>query len=75
MVKFQIGKHENSLERMVIWSNVMTRYLYSNQTFRLLRQKSEKYTYSQVDNTLTYTPDAGTKRKDDGFNFDLVGIS
>ncbi len=54
-------------------NDVMTRYVYSNSTFRLLRQKSEKFTYSQVGNTHTYTPAAGTKRQDDGFNFDLVG--
>lgn len=54
-------------------NDVMTRYVYNNTTFRLKRYKSEKYTYSQVNNTHTYTPDSGTKRQDDAFNFDLVG--
>ncbi len=54
-------------------NDVMTRYVYDTKTFRLLRQRSEKYTYSQVSETHTYTPDSGTNRQDDGFNFDLVG--
>src|SRR5690554_2014281 len=54
-------------------NDVMIRYVYSNTTFRLLRQKSEKFTYSVGGDKHTYTPEAGTKRQDDGFNFDLVG--
>jgi RHS repeat-associated protein len=54
-------------------NDVMTRYVYSNKTFRLQRYRSEKYTYSQVGDTHTYTKQSGTNRQDDGFNFDLVG--
>ena len=54
-------------------NDVMTRYVYSNSTFRLLRQKSEKFTYAVDGNTHTYTPTAGTKRQDDGYIYDLIG--
>jgi len=54
-------------------NDVMTRYTYSTTTFRLLRQKSEKYTYSQVGDAHIYTPESGTKRQDDAFDFDLAG--
>jgi len=54
-------------------NDIMTRYVYDNRTFRLLRQRSEKYAKTHVGNTITYTPQSGTNRQDDGFNFDLVG--
>jgi RHS repeat-associated protein len=54
-------------------NGVMTRYAYDPRTFRLLRQRSEKYNKTQVGNTITYAYNSGTVRQDDGFNFDLVG--
>lgn len=54
-------------------NDIMTRYVYDNRTFRLMRQRSEKYAKSQTGNTITYTPQSGTNKQDDGFNFDLVG--
>lgn len=54
-------------------NGIMTRYAYSNKTFRLLRQKSEKFTYSQDDNKHICTPEAGTKRQDDKYIYDLIG--
>ncbi len=53
-------------------NGVMTRYVYDTNTFRLLRQKSEKYTKSVVGSTVTYAYASGT-RQDDAFNYDLVG--
>ncbi len=54
-------------------NDIMTRYVYENRTFRLLRQRSEKYVKNQSGNTITYTPQSGTNKQDDGFNFDLIG--
>jgi RHS repeat-associated protein len=54
-------------------NGVMTRYAYDSLTFRLKRQKSEKYVKTVVANTITYTPQAGSTRQDDGFDYDLVG--
>jgi len=53
-------------------NGVMTRYTYDTATFRLLRQRSEKYTKSTVGSTITYAYASGT-RQDDAFNYDLVG--
>lgn len=59
---------------MIAFGNdVMTRYVYDSLTFRLLRQRSEKYTVNTSGNTITYTYTNGTNKQDDGFNFDLVG--
>ncbi|MDO8997277.1 MAG: hypothetical protein Q7U77_11680, partial [Sediminibacterium sp.] len=59
---------------MIAFGNdVMTRYAYDPITFRLLRQRSEKYTKTQVGNTITYAYSSGTTKQDDGFNFDLIG--
>ncbi|MDP3558388.1 MAG: RHS repeat-associated core domain-containing protein [Bacteroidota bacterium] len=54
-------------------NGIMTRYAYDPITFRLLRQRSEKFTKSTVGSTITYAYNAGTNKQDDGFNFDLVG--
>lgn len=54
-------------------NGVMTRYAYNSLTFRLLRQRSEKYIKSTVGDVITYDYDSGTNKKDDGFNYDLVG--
>ncbi|HRO76672.1 MAG TPA: RHS repeat-associated core domain-containing protein, partial [Crocinitomicaceae bacterium] len=49
-------------------NNVMTRYLYDNRTFRLLRQRSEKYTQSNWE----FISD-GNVRQDTNYVYDLVG--
>lgn len=54
-------------------NSIMTRYVYDNRTFRLLRQRSEKYTKTQAGNTITYTPQSGTNRQDDKYIYDLIG--
>ncbi len=54
-------------------NTIMTRYTYDNFTSRLLRQRSEKFSKTQVGSIITYTPQSGTGKQDDGFNFDLVG--
>ncbi len=54
-------------------NGMMTRYAYDPQTFRLLRQRSEKYTKTTVGSTVTYAYNSGTNKQDDGFNFDLIG--
>ena len=54
-------------------NGVMTRYAYDNLTFRLLRQRSEKYTKSTIGNTITYDYNSGSNKLDDGFNYDLIG--
>lgn len=54
-------------------NGMMTRYAYDEKTFRLLRQKTEGYTKSQLGNTVTYAYNSGTTRQDDSFNYDLVG--
>lgn len=57
-------------------NDVMTRYAYDNRNFRLIRQRSEKYTVVQGTDTVTYSSDisgGNPTRQDDGFNFDLVG--
>lgn len=62
-------------QRVVIafGNGIMTRYAYDKQTFRLKRQKSEKYVKATSGNTITYTPQAGSTKQDDGFDYDLVG--
>ncbi len=49
-------------------NNMMTRYVYDDTNFRLLRLKSEKYTYSSY----TYTPNSGTQQ-DFAYDYDLAG--
>src|SRR6218665_1128440 len=51
----------------------MIRYTYDKQTFRLLRQRSEKYNKNTGGSTITNAYNSGTTRQDDGFNYDLVG--
>src|SRR5690606_28775782 len=58
---------------IALGNNVMTRYAYDEKTFRLLRQRSEKYTTTQVGNVVTYAYDSGNVRQDDGYLYDLVG--
>ena len=54
-------------------NTIMTRYTYDNFTFRLLRQRSEKFAKTQVGNTITYTPQSGTTKQDDKYIYDLIG--
>ncbi len=54
-------------------NNIMTRYAYDSLTFRLMRQKSEKYEKTQVGNIITYTPQSGSNKQDNAFHFDLTG--
>lgn len=53
-------------------NNIMTRYAYDEKTFRVVRMKSEKYGYSNIANTPTYSPNGGT-RQDFAYEYDLVG--
>ncbi len=54
-------------------NDIMTRYVYDNRIFRLLRQRSEKYAKTQTGNTITYTPQSGTNKQDDKYIYDLIG--
>jgi RHS repeat-associated protein len=54
-------------------NGVMTRYAYDGLTFRLLRQRSEKYSKTTVGNTITYSYVSSSLRQDDGFDYDLIG--
>jgi YD repeat-containing protein len=58
---------------IALGNGVMTRYCYDANTFRLKRQRSEKYIKSQTGNTITYEHQSGTNRQDDGFDYDLTG--
>ncbi|WP_294675738.1 SpvB/TcaC N-terminal domain-containing protein [uncultured Fluviicola sp.] len=62
-------------ERLLIafGNDIMTRYSYDQTTFRLSRQRSEKYVKSHIGNTITYEPQSGSNKQDNSFNFDLVG--
>jgi RHS repeat-associated protein len=53
-------------------NDIMTRYTYDNQTFRLMRQRSEKFTKASQGLTTTYSPNSGN-RQDDAYNYDLTG--
>jgi RHS repeat-associated protein len=50
-------------------NNIMTRYLYRTDNFRLLRMKSEKYLASG----LTYTPQSGSIKQNLSYLYDLTG--
>ncbi len=54
-------------------NSMMTRYVYDNLTFRLLRYRTERYVKSQIGNTITYAYQSGTNKQDDAFNYDLIG--
>lgn len=54
-------------------NDIMTRYVYDNLTFRLLRHRSERNAKTQNGNTITYTPQSGTNRQDDKYIYDLIG--
>ncbi|HRO76938.1 MAG TPA: RHS repeat-associated core domain-containing protein, partial [Crocinitomicaceae bacterium] len=69
-----IGYNAKGQRLLIAFGNdIMTRYCYHNITFRLLRQRSEKYVKTKDGNKFIYTPQSGTNKQDDGFNFDLVG--
>lgn len=54
-------------------NDVVTRYVYDALTFRLSRQRSEKYAKSTVGNTITYNYVSSSLRQDDSFQYDLIG--
>ena len=54
-------------------NDVMIRYAYDPKSFRMVRQRSEMYTLSQVGNEYIYNYDNGNVRQNDGYKFDLVG--
>ncbi|MBK9284053.1 MAG: RHS repeat-associated core domain-containing protein [Sphingobacteriaceae bacterium] len=58
---------------IALGNDVMTRYVYDTFTFRLIRQRSEGYTFSQTGNTLTYAYQSGTNKQDDKYINDLIG--
>ena len=54
-------------------NDLMSRYVYDAENFRLVRQRSEKYSVSSVGSTITYAYASGTNRQDDAYAYDLVG--
>lgn len=58
---------------IAIGNDVMTRYVYDSFTFRLIRQRSEAFTFSQTGNTITYAYQSGTNKQDDKYVNDLIG--
>jgi RHS repeat-associated protein len=54
---------------VALGNGVMTRYLYREDNFRLLRMKSEKYSVSG----LTYAPSSGTVKQNLSYVYDLSG--
>ncbi len=54
-------------------NHIMTRYVYDENTFRLLRLKTEKYTYSQTGDEHLYEYDSGTTKQDFAYLYDLSG--
>ena len=69
-----IGYNAKGQRLLIAFGNdVMTRYTYDTKTFRLQRQRSEKFTYLKQGSTVTYNYDSGTNRQDDGFQYDLAG--
>jgi RHS repeat-associated protein len=62
-------------QRLIIayGNNLMTRYTYDDQTFRLARMRTERYTYSQDGNEELYAYEAGTVKQDFANSYDKVG--
>ncbi len=58
---------------LALGNDTMTRYAYDEKTFRLKRQRTEKFTKTQVYQTITYTPQSGTNKEDTGYDYDLAG--
>ncbi|MDP3928695.1 MAG: RHS repeat-associated core domain-containing protein, partial [Bacteroidota bacterium] len=54
-------------------NDMMTRYVYDENTFRLLRLKTEKYTYSQSSDEHHYAYNSGTTKQDFAYQYDLSG--
>ncbi|MDP3928691.1 MAG: RHS repeat-associated core domain-containing protein, partial [Bacteroidota bacterium] len=54
-------------------NDVMTRYVYDENTFRLVRLKTEKYTYSQSSDEHHYAYNSGTTKQDYAYQYDLSG--
>jgi RHS repeat-associated protein len=47
--------------------------VYDSLTFRLVRQRSERFTKATAGQVTTYTVTAGTVRQDDAYQYDLIG--
>lgn len=58
---------------LAMGNDVMTRYVYDTLTFRLIRQRSESFTFTQSGNTITYSYQSGTNKQDDKYINDLIG--
>ena len=54
-------------------NELMTRYVYDSENFRLKRFKSEQFTLLSSSSTLTYQYESGTNKQDIAFDYDLVG--
>jgi len=54
-------------------NDMMTRYVYDENTFRLVRLKTEKYTYSQSSDEHHYAYNSGTTKQDFVYQYDLSG--
>ena len=54
-------------------AGIMTRYVYDDKNFRLLRMKSEKYALTTTSSTDTYTPQSGTTKQDFAYEYDPLG--
>ncbi len=54
-------------------AGIMTRYVYDDKNFRLLRMKSEKYALSSTTTTDTYIPQSGTTKQDFAYSYDPLG--
>jgi YD repeat-containing protein len=58
---------------LALGNQIMTRYTYDTQTFRLLRQRSEKYIRTHLNGMITYAYYSGTNKQDYHYQYDLVG--
>lgn len=54
-------------------NGIMTRYVYSDTNFRLLRTQSEKYTYTLTGTEHKYAYDTGSKKHNTAHQYDLAG--
>ena len=54
-------------------NGTMTRYLYRNDNFRLLRMKSEGYEKTLYSGTVTYQKQSGTTKQNFSYEYDLSG--
>lgn len=54
-------------------NDIMTRYAYDPDNFRLMRQRSEGYAHAVSSGTHTYAYQSGTLRQDNEYEYDLAG--